>query len=591
VARPTDAAGGPGARLRIGCIAELALQRVQSFLGALYAFDPDLAIELRHLPSAAQRAALRSGELELGLLCDTGDRDGIDVVPIFAGERVAVVVPAGHRIAGHAVVSTGELRGERLLTAPRGADPAVHDALMARARDAGLEFRSVCPPRGPPRASCTAADVAGARRACPPEPGGLQHCPAIQRGASAVLRFRKGQQRATRVELFFDLVFVFAITQLSALLVSDISVAGAARVLFLLLVVWWAWIYTTWMTNWFDPVHLSVRLVLIACMLAAFLMAIAIPDAFGDRALLFAGGYVALQWVRNTFVVMATDDSEPMRASWVRMWIGSLWVGLIWIAGAIAPDEGTRALIWLAALFLDYGGPLAGFWAPGIGRTAATEWELDHGHFAERFELFVMIVLGESIVVTGAAASHLDLTPERSAALVVAFLGTAVYFWLYFDEVADRAADRLANAGPERGVLARDAFTYLHIPIVAGMLVTAVGDELVIAHPLEPLHGEQLVALIAGPALYLLGHVAFELRLTRTLPRQRAVAALILLALAPLGTILPVLATWTLAYGVLAVVAWLETHARLWGRPEDAGRPGWAAAGSVRHVPVLRRWS
>ena len=217
-----------------------------------------------------------------------------------------------------------------------------------------------------------------------------------------MLRFRGGEQRATRVELFFDLVFVFAITQLSALLISDISFAGAARVLFLLLVVWWAWIYTTWMTNWFDPVHLSVRLVLIACMLAAFLMAIAIPDAFGERAGLFAGGYVALQWIRNTFVVLATDDSEPMHASWVRMWIGSLWVGLIWIAGAIVPDEGARMAIWIAALVLDYGGPLAGFWAPGLGRTEATEWELEHGHFVERFELFVMIVLGESIVVTGA---------------------------------------------------------------------------------------------------------------------------------------------------------------------------------------------
>jgi low temperature requirement protein LtrA len=404
-----------------------------------------------------------------------------------------------------------------------------------------------------------------------------------------VLRFREGEQRATRVELFFDLVFVFAITQLSALLVSDISVAGAMRVLFLLLVVWWAWIYTTWMTNWFDPTHLSVRFVLIVCMLTTFLMAIAIPDAFGERAALFAGGYVALQWVRNTFVVLATDGREPMHASWVRMWIGSLWVGLIWIAGAVVPDDGARTAIWIAALVLDYGGPLAGFWAPGLGRTAATEWELEHGHFVERFELFVMIVLGESIVVTGAAASHLALTPARSAALVVAFLGTTVMYWLYFDEVADRAAERLANAGAERGKLARDAFTYLHIPIVAGMLVTAVGDELVIAHPLGPLHGEELVALVAGPALYLLGHVAFELRLTRTAPRHRVAAAVVVLALAPLGTVLPVLATWTLVFGTLAVVAAVETHARIWGRPDGAGRPGWAVGSGRRRVPALRR--
>ncbi|MGH2944198.1 MAG: low temperature requirement protein A, partial [Solirubrobacteraceae bacterium] len=144
-----------------------------------------------------------------------------------------------------------------------------------------------------------------------------------------MLRFRYGEQRTTRVELFFDLVFVLAVTQLSALLASDISLAGAARVTFLLLVVWWAWIYTTWMTNWFDPAHLSVRAVLLVCMLATFLMAIAIPDAFGERAALFAGGYVALQWVRNTFVVLMADRDEPLRTSWLRMWVGSLWVGLL----------------------------------------------------------------------------------------------------------------------------------------------------------------------------------------------------------------------------------------------------------------------
>jgi low temperature requirement protein LtrA len=396
-----------------------------------------------------------------------------------------------------------------------------------------------------------------------------------------MLRFRNGEQRTTRVELFFDLVFVFAVTQLSGRLAADISVAGAVHVLFLLLVVWWAWIYTTWMTNWFDPSHLSVAAVLITCMLAAFVMAIAIPDAFGDRAALFAGGYVGLQWVRNTFVVLHADRDEPMRMSWLRMWIGSLWVGMLWIVGAIVPDEGARTTIWAAALILDYGGPLAGFWAPGLGRTAATEWELEHGHFVERFELFVMIVLGETIIGTGATASHLALTPERMAAIVVAFLGTTIYYWLYFDEVADRAADRLARAGAERGKLARDAFTYLHIAIVAGMLVTAVGDELMIDHPLEPLHGDELLVLVAGPALYLLGHVAFELRLTGTVPRQRLVAAIAVLAAAPLGTAVPVLVTGVIVYGLLAAVAALETHARLWGRAEGVGRPGWPAAQGV----------
>jgi low temperature requirement protein LtrA len=404
-----------------------------------------------------------------------------------------------------------------------------------------------------------------------------------------VLRFRADEeQRATNVELFFDLVFVFAITQLATLLKHDLSFAGAARVLFLLLVVWWAWIYTTWMTNWFDPAHLSVRLVLIATMLAAFLMAIAIPDAFGSRALLFAGGYVALQVVRNTFVVLKTDDSEPMHRSWVRMWIGSLWVGAIWITGALVPDEGARATIWIAALVLDYGGPLAGFWAPGLGRTQVTDWEIEHGHFVERFQLFVIIALGETIVATGTVASQLDLTPERLVAIAVAFLGTAVFWWLYFDEVAERSQAQLAQAGPKQGALARDAFTYLHVPIVAGILVTAVGDALVIGHPGDPLHDEQLVALLAGPVLYVLGHVGFELRMTGSVPPTRAGAALAVVALAPLATVLPVLATWALVYGMLTVVAGLETYARLWGRPEGEAPRGWPLAERPRHLSALR---
>jgi low temperature requirement protein LtrA len=287
-------------------------------------------------------------------------------------------------------------------------------------------------------------------------------------------------------------------------------------------------------------------------------------------------------------VVLKTDDSEPMRRSWVRMWIGSLWVGAIWIAGALVPDEGARTAIWVAALVLDYGGPLAGFWAPGLGRTEVTAWELEHGHFVERFQTFVIIALGETIVATGTVASQLDFTAERVLAIAVAFLGTAVYWWLYFDEVAERSHAQLAAAGPKRGALARDAFTYLHIPIVAGILVTAVGGALVIAHPGDPLHGEQLVAMLAGPELYMLGHLAFELRMTGSVAPTRVGAALVVVALAPLGTMLPVVVTWALVYGTLTVVAGLETYARLWGRPEGEPRRGWSLAERPRHLPALR---
>ena len=374
------------------------------------------------------------------------------------------------------------------------------------------------------------------------------------------------ERRATFLELFFDLVFVFAVTQVSHVLLADLSVSGAMKMLFLLLVVWWAWIYTVWMTNWFDPDEVAVRLVLLTGMLASLLMAIAIPDAFGDRAVLFAVGYVGLQFVRNTFIVLATDDSEPMRTPFQRLWVWNSWVGVVWIVGALLPEQ-SRVVVWIAALALDYAGPLAGYWTPGLGRTPITDWELDHRHFGERFQLFIIIALGETIVLTGATASDLDLTLPRALAIVTAFLATAALWWLYFDVVARRSLDDFAAADDKKGRLGRDAYTYLHIPIVAGIIVNAVGDELVIADPSERLSANELTVLAAGPILYLLGHVAFRLRMTETVGTKYLVAAVMIAASATVGTALPALAVSVTIVAILVLLAtWERLDRALQGR-------------------------
>jgi low temperature requirement protein LtrA len=378
-----------------------------------------------------------------------------------------------------------------------------------------------------------------------------------------VLRQRTGEeQRATFLELFFDLVFVFAVTQLSHHLLTHLTVEGVAQTLFLLLVVWWAWIYTTWMTNWFDPDAVPVRVVLLGGMLASLLMATAIPDAFGDRALLFAGGYVALQAGRNAFIVVATEPVERLHVAFRRILAWSSWVGAIWIAGALLEGE-ARTAVWLAALLLDYAGPYAGYWTPGLGRTEATDWELEHAHFAERFQLFIIIVLGESIVLTGATASELDLTTAGWLAIAAAFVLTATLWWLYFDEVARRSLEDFGDAADERGRLGRDAYTYLHIPIVAGILVSAVGVELVIAHPDESLPAAELVALAAGPVLYLLGHLGFRMRMIHSLAPKRLAAIGAIAAIALATSAAPSLVTLTLVVAVLVVLAASETLGRL----------------------------
>jgi low temperature requirement protein LtrA len=366
------------------------------------------------------------------------------------------------------------------------------------------------------------------------------------------------EQRAAFIELFFDLVFVFVITQLSALLVHDLTPGGAGKTLLLLLIAWWAWIYTTWMTNWFDPEDLRVRAVLLVAMLASMFGAIALPDAFGDRALLLVVGYVGIQSFRNWLLVLGTAHRDPLYRPLLRIAVWNTWVGLIWLAGALV-DDSARVAVWVVALVFDYGGPLAGHWTPRLGRTSPGEWQLEPSHFVERIELFVIIALGESIVAAGVTASKLDVTAAHLLAVTVAFLITAALWWLYFDFHAERALQVL-RASRERGRLGRD-LSYLEVPLVAGIIVIAVANELVIAHPGDQLHGAELATLAVGPGLYLLGSMAFKLRVVHVGARRRLVAAVLVVAAVLLGTTLPALATWTLVLAVLAGLVVVETVA------------------------------
>jgi low temperature requirement protein LtrA len=371
---------------------------------------------------------------------------------------------------------------------------------------------------------------------------------------SASLRRADGaEQRTTSLELFYDLVFVFAVTQVSHLLLADLTWTGAGRAAFALLVVWWSWNYTTWVTNELDPDSIAVRLLLIGLMLASLLMAIAIPDAFGDRALLFAASYVTIQVGRHaflTFYAAAPGTIERRRAGRILTWFCA--AGVLWIAGALA-DGALRTVLWLLALALDYGAPLVTFWLPGMPRLGLDAWHVGTAHFAERFQLFIIIALGESIVITGATTADLPLTTARVAALAVAFLSSAALWWLYFNLAAAIAERRLAET-ENRTLLARDAYTYLHVVIVAGILLTAVGDELVVAHPTSVLPDDELAVVVCGPALYLLAHVALKLRLEGSLSPRRLGGAIACLAMALVGTFAPALVVSALLLGVLMAV-------------------------------------
>jgi low temperature requirement protein LtrA len=361
------------------------------------------------------------------------------------------------------------------------------------------------------------------------------------------------EQRTTTLELFYDLVFVFAITQVSHYLLEHLTWEGAGQATLVLLVVWWSWNYTTWVTNEVDPDAIVVRLLLIGLMLASFLMAVAIPEAFGDRALLFAGTYVAIQVGRHTFLTFAAaaaGSPERARSGAILTWF--VVAGVFWIAGGLADGE-LRTVLWLIGLAIDYVAPAVTYWLPGRRRVGPTAWDIEVGHFAERFQLFVILALGESIVVTGATASKEDLGGERLATFAIAFLGTAAMWWLYFNYAAAMAQRRLELAA-NRIVMARDAYTYLHVLMVAGVIVSAVGDEIVIAHPGEALHGAELVMVWAGPAIYLLAQVLFRLRMAGSISTKRLGGAAACVVLGLIGGEFSALLLATLLVAVLVAV-------------------------------------
>ncbi|HKG24122.1 MAG TPA: low temperature requirement protein A, partial [Thermomicrobiales bacterium] len=275
-----------------------------------------------------------------------------------------------------------------------------------------------------------------------------------------------GRARVTSVELFFDLVYVFAVTQLSHHLIEHLSLHGAVQTFLLLSAVWTAWIYTAWFTNWLDPDKRPVRLVLIAIMLASLIMSAVIPDAFGDRGLSFAAAYVVMQVGRSAFVIAATGGQLPLRRNFQRIVCWGVLSGVFWIAGGLAHDR-TRELLWLVAVLIDNAAPICGFYAFRLGRSTTHDWMIAGTHLAERCQLFLIVALGESILVTGVTFGELEHTSPVAAALVVAFLGSVALWWVYFDRAAEAAGEVIARM-TDPGRLGRSGYTYFHIPMVAG---------------------------------------------------------------------------------------------------------------------------
>lgn len=389
------------------------------------------------------------------------------------------------------------------------------------------------------------------------------------KAARTLLRARSpnGHHRVTFVELFFDLVFVFAITQISHTMLAHFTPLGILQTSILMFAVWWVWVFTSWITNWLDPDRTPVRVMLFGLMIAGLLLSTSIPKAFEGRGLTFALAYVAMQVGRTAFFLITLPKSEDAhRRNFTRIFAWLSVSGLFWVSGGLV-EGNARLALWLVALAIEYAGPAMRFWTPSLGGTPLKEWTVEGGHMAERAALFIIIALGESIVVTGTTFSQAAWTPATMCAFVVALLGAIAMWWIYFHIGAEAGSENISKA-KDPGRLARLAYTYLHLPIVAGIIFTAVGDELLLAHPDGHSGIKEIVSVIGGPLLYLVGVILFKRSIHGRLQLSHLTGIALLVVLVPLAHLMSPLALSAMTTCILLIVAgweaWsIQTHTEL----------------------------
>ncbi|TMK80287.1 MAG: low temperature requirement protein A [Actinobacteria bacterium] len=339
------------------------------------------------------------------------------------------------------------------------------------------------------------------------------------------------EERVTPLELFFDLVFVFAITQVTSMLSVDPTWAGLGRALLVLGALWWAWTGYAWLTNNVNPDEGAVRLAILGAMGALLVVALAVPNSFGDDGVLFGVAYFSVRLLHIVLFVLAARGDRAMLGSVFRLAIGST-IGPVLIIVAGFTDGGAQAALWTIALTLDYLG----------GAFSSGGWRVSPRHFAERHGLIIIIALGESIVAIGVGARGEALDAGVIGAALLGIAVVTALWWAYFDVVALVAERKLSEAsGIAQAALARDTYSYLHLPMVAGIVLFALALKRTLAHVGDDLDTVRAFALCCGPAMYLLAHDAMRFRTDRTYNSRRLLTVVVLVALLPAALSLPAL--------------------------------------------------
>jgi low temperature requirement protein LtrA len=366
------------------------------------------------------------------------------------------------------------------------------------------------------------------------------------------------EQRVTPLELFFDLVFVFGFTQVTTVLSDDRTWSGLGHGLLILAALWWAWAAYAWLTNAVDPTEGALWGAILVAMAAMFIAALAVPEAFGRHGVIFGVAFLIVNLMYLALYALGARNDRDLLAAILRSAPAAL-AGSTLIVAAGFVDGWLRPMLWLAALAVGLFGPLLG---------GTSGWRVQPAHFVERHGLIMIIAIGESFVAIGLGARSTELSAGVIVASVLALV-VATSFWLaYFDFFSIRGQQLLADrSGTERTALARDVYTYLHLPMVAGIVLFAFAMKTTLAHVGDELDTISAVALCWGPALYLFAYVTLRFRVARTLGRGRLVAATACGLLLPLALVLPALAALTLVAAV-----WVALHAYeiIWWREARA---------------------
>ncbi|SHG14151.1 low temperature requirement protein A [Dysgonomonas macrotermitis] len=369
-------------------------------------------------------------------------------------------------------------------------------------------------------------------------------------------------------ELLFDLIYVFAVTQLSHYFLHHLDLTGFLQSTVLWFAVWLGWQHTTWMTNWFDPNIRSIRGILFMLMILGLLVAAALPEAFGERGWIFALCYVIIQVGRTAAILFMLGRKHQLTPNYTRIFGWFVISAIFWIAGAFQEPE-MRLILWAIAVLCDYTAPMFGFYLPFLGKSdPAKDWTIDGHHLAERSQLFVIIAFGETILMSGASLSEIEVwTAPVVMAAIISFLSSLAMWWIYFDSSSEAGAKKIMKVD-NPGLLGLK-YHSIHVILVGALILCAVGDELVVNHPLGHMTGGAIFVVIVGPIIYLIANMVYKWFTCRIIAKSHIIAIVSLAILIVVSPHLNLIIANALSVSILVFISIYEVIDPKKHKPEE----------------------